>query len=204
MTNAEWQAFLDDPEVRRRMEEAERPMYVPRETSGPIPPANLGGPTAPVMGVSWRDAIDYVAWRNARAEAAGEPWVYDLPGEDEWEKAARGVDGRAFPWGDRFDFGLAVSLHRKPQGLYDAPGGFEPRDESPYGVQDLAGGRQEWTRDRFPGDEQAGAIYRMRGGSWRFSREELFRAASRHYAREDYAGGITGFRLVARPRDVER
>src|SRR5690606_23518319 len=109
---------------------------------GPMRPENLGGPTTPVMGLSWQDARAYVDWLNARNDGL---LVFDLPTANEWEKAARGVDGRVFPWGDRWDNDLVVALLRKPYWLNDVPGGFEPRDESPWGVQDLAGHRREWT-----------------------------------------------------------
>lgn len=201
LTNAEWNEFLADPDTQRRMDEAEQSIYLPREPGGLIPKENLGGPSTPVMGISWNDARDYVAWRNAQAEAAGEPWVYDLPSELEWEKAARGVDGRAFPWGDRFDFELTIGLHTKSVNLFDAPGGYEPRDESPYGVQDLGGLRTEWTRDAYVLDPRAPPLYRRRGGAWSNSREIDFRAASRHFAEAASSTGISGVRLVARPRE---
>ena len=152
------------------------------------------------MGVSWNDVRDYLEWRNARAEAAGEPWIYDLPTELEWEKAARGVDGRAFPWGDRFDPALAVGLYNRSRNLYDAPGGIEPRDESPFGMQDAAGHRQEWTRDRYQVDPNSPPFYRKRGGCWRLARAQSFRVASRSYEEAAYVGGNLGFRLVARLR----
>jgi formylglycine-generating enzyme required for sulfatase activity len=100
-----------------------------------------------VYGVSWNDVQAYLAWRNARARSAGERFTYDLPTSKEWEKAARGADGRYFPWGSRFDPSLTTCARRKATYLLDAPGGFEPRDESQYGVLDMAGSRQEWTRD---------------------------------------------------------
>ena len=201
VTNEEWFAFVNDPEIQDRIAASEQPLYLPREIgAGVMPRQNLGGPGAPVMGVSWNDVRDYLGWRNARAEAAGEPWIYDLPTQQEWEKAARGVDGRAFPWGDRFDFSVVVGLYRKPRHLYDAPSGFEPRDESPYGILDAGGHRQEWSRDPYTADPDAPPIYRWRGGCWRFSREQLFRSASRGYGEADYVGGNIGFRLVARQR----
>ena len=201
LTNEEWFAFLEDPDVKQEIEASEQSLYLPRETGhGPMPRANLGGPSTPVMGISWNDVQAYLAWRNAEAERAGEHWIYDLPTELEWEKAARGVDGRAFSFGDRFDFSLLVGLYSKPRHLYDAPGGFEPRDESPFGVQDACGHRQEWTKDPYVTDPDAPPIYRWRGGSWRFSLEQPFRAASRGYGQADVAKATSGVRLVARPR----
>jgi formylglycine-generating enzyme required for sulfatase activity len=203
VTNREWFEFLEDPEIEQRMQGAKQPIYVPRELRGVMPRENLGGPVTPVMGVSWNDIHDFLAWRNTLARAAGEPWVYDLPSQQEWEKAARGVDGRLFPWGDRFDFANVVGLYRKPRHLYDAPGGFEPRDESPFGVQDAGGHRQEWTRDRYGTDPKAPPMYRVRGGGWQTSSDLDFRTASRGFWTATTVHGNVGFRLVARLRPGE-
>ena len=201
VTNREWFAFTDDPETQKKIQASERRIYLPREPSRYIPKENLGGPSTPVMGVSWNDVQDYLAWRNARAEAAGEPWVFDLPSQQEWEKAARGVDGRLFPWGDRFDFANLVGLYRKPHHLYDAPGGLEPRDESPFGLLDTAGHRQEWTRDPVAtSDPKAPPMYHWRGGSWRTVVLMDYRSASRGFGTAANVGGNIGFRLVARLR----
>ncbi len=98
------------------------------------------GERRPVRGVSAQDADAYCAWL---AEVTGR--AIRLPTADEWERAARGADGRAYPWGDRFDGGRCASLYT------GAPGGPPPAvglfadDVSPYGVEDLAGGVWEWT-----------------------------------------------------------
>ena len=200
LTNREWFEFVDDPETQKKIQASELPIYMPRELAGIMPKENLGGPSTPVMGISWDDVQDYLTWRNARAQAAGEEWVYDLPTQQEWEKAARGVDGRLFPWGDRFDFANMVGLYSKPRHLYDAPGGLELRDESPFGVQDAAGHRQEWTRDRYGTDPKAPPMYRWRGGSWRTAGDMDFRSASRGFGTATFVGGNIGFRLMARMR----
>lgn len=200
LTNAEWDEFRADPEIAARIEHSEEPLYVPRERSGPMPVENLGGPDTPVMGISWNDLQDYLEWRNSLAEVRDEAWTYDLPSESEWEKAARGVDGRPFPWGSRFDYAATVGLHSRAIPLYDAPAGLEPRDESPFGVFDTAGFRQEWTRDAFEVSEDAPPLYRWRGGSWRSTREQDFRLSSRGYGLAEYTAGTVGARLIARPR----
>ena len=201
LTNAEWAEFVADPETQARIQPAIGLTYEPRENNRElIPKESLGGPTTPVMGISWNDAADYLVWRNARARAAGEPWIFDLPSEQEWEKAARGADGRWFPWGNRFDFELTVGLYSRPWGLFDAPGGSEPRDESPYGVQDLGGFHVEWTRDAYKADPRAPPQYMVRGGGWTRAREQEFRCASRFWQDASQGGGQIGLRLVARPR----
>jgi serine/threonine-protein kinase len=151
-------------------------------------------PATPVFGVSWLDAHAFLEWRNAQAAASGEPWVYDLPTANEYEKAARGVDGRPFPWGDRFDPSLTVCPYHGADWLLNAPAGLEPRDESVYGVRDLAGSREEWLADPGPGP----GTRRKVGGSWASSVETIFHAAGRGFASESRAQSTQGLRLVAR------
>ncbi len=211
VTNREWFEFVNDPETLRAIEasasdEASRRLYLPRESSKRLvrlrPDGGYGwergSAETPLYGVSWNDARAYVAWRNARAERAGEPWEFDLPSQEEWEKAARGADGRAFPWGDRFDFALMVGRHRKADWLLDVPGGFEPRDRSPYGVLDMAGSRRELTRDAV--EEMDPPAFYTRGSFWGEPSEIAFRCASRAYTNAERTGGDMGFRLVARRR----
>lgn len=149
----------------------------------------------PVSGVSWNRATQY-------AEAVGKR----LPTEEEWEKAARGTEGREFPWGngfepDRLNYQGSQTVGTvKPVGSYRA-------GASPYGCMDMAGNVYEWTADwyePYPGnpivDVTYGQIYRvLRGGSFRSEPYDT-RAPRRHYdkpgnAREDY-----GFRCA---KDIE-
>ena len=134
----------------------------------------------PVRDVNWEEAVGYCDW------LAGETGnAYRLPTEEEWEKAARGTDGRVFPWGETFYYtcgnvwegGVAAPT---PVGVY-------PDGTSPYGVLDMAGNVAEWTASfigNYPeskgGDVIASQVaeygrYRVvRGGCWqdptRFSR----------------------------------
>jgi formylglycine-generating enzyme required for sulfatase activity len=106
-------------------------------------------PNWPVVGVSWYEASAYCAWKRVR-----------LPREAEWERAARGVSGRLYPWGDeepdatRANFGMKVA-DPTPVGLY-------PRGATPEGVQDMAGNVWEWVADWY----EEGRSRVLRGGSW--------------------------------------
>ncbi len=208
LTNREWYEFVNDPVTLERI--AATPpgehLYLPQDDRVMArKDANAGytwdvytrtSAESPVLGLCWTDVRDYLAWRNARAEASGEPWRYDLPSEAEWEKAARGVDGRAFPWGDRFDPSLTVCLVRQDGFLLDAPGGFEPRDESPFGVLDMAGSREEWLRDLVENSDPP--VFRKHGGHWGTSVGAVFRTTSRGEASQDRFASSQGVRLVAR------
>jgi serine/threonine-protein kinase len=96
----------------------------------------------PVMFVDWYDARAYCRWRSERDGAD-----IRLPTEVEWEKAARGADGRFYPWGDRFDPTFCHMKDSRPYLYQPEPIGGFARDESPYGVRAMAGGVREWCAD---------------------------------------------------------
>ncbi len=145
----------------------------------------------PVMGISWDDATAFCGWLSRK----GGPWTgVRLPTGPEWEKAARGVDGRIFPWGNHFDWSFTKGgRSRAGKAWLEARGAF-PLDESPYGVHDLAGGVREWCVDVFP----SGQHHLARGGMWGSVESVSFRCCSR----SGYPSGMTasnvGMRL-ARP-----
>ena len=120
--------------------------YLEVDASGrfSLPPRDLLGeemhPRRPCVSITWHSAVAYAEWRSARDGRA-----YRLPTEFEWEKAARGVDGRAFPWGDRFDASLCNSGESNPGRPRPLPVDSYETDVSVYGVRGMAGNARDWT-----------------------------------------------------------
>jgi formylglycine-generating enzyme required for sulfatase activity len=149
------------------------------------PPA--GRENHPVVLVSLADAVAYAAWLSRKT---GMRWR--LPTELEWEKAARGADGRAFPWGAEFD---PSRLNSHDAGPFDTtPAGVYPGGASPFGVLDAAGQVYEWTATlAAPGR----AI--VKGGSWDDKGCGVCRPAARHARPVALKHILIGFRLVRVP-----
>lgn len=151
VTNEQYRVFLKSTS-RKKMPDHWR------NNGGKIP---AGKVKHPVSFVNWFEAKDYCEWKGKR-----------LLTEPEWEKTARGTDGRTFPWGNEFD----KNKGNTPQyGHGDTmPVGSFENGKSPYGVYDLAGNLFEWTSSwykAYPGskhlDPNEGELYRVvRGGSW--------------------------------------
>jgi serine/threonine-protein kinase len=115
------------------------------------PDCGSASPQHPVVCVSWGDARDYCRWRGAR-----------LPSEREWEKAARGTDGRIWPTGNTAPDCSQANLRNCRGQAW--PAGSEPGTASPYGALDMAGNVEEWTADWFDAAAQQRRVYR--GGNW--------------------------------------
>lgn len=150
---------------------------------------------SPVVGLDRSGAAAYVAWRNRDAPSG---WCYRLPSPEEWEKAARGVDGRIFPWGgSEFDYSLAESYFAVDRGdgarLNLLPVGSFPEDESPYGIRGMAGGATEYCTGSIA--PQIKGWDMLRGGSWASHEPLYFHATSRVFNRT--AVPSRGFRIVA-------
>ncbi len=141
----------------------------------------------PVVLVSRADAEAYAAWLSRRT---GMRWR--LPREFEWEKAARGTDGRRFPWGDDFD---AHRLNSADTGPFDTlPAGRFPTGASPYGLLDDAGQVFEWTATN--ADPKRALV---KGGSWDDKGCGVCRPAARHARPIELKHVLIGFRLVRDP-----
>ena len=116
----------------------------------------------PVVGISYESAVKYCEWKSRQT---GE--IIRLPTAFEWEKAARGVDGRTYPWGYEFDPKANLTLTKKNEAgkarfPYWAPPGQFKRDRSVYNVYDMAGNVREMTSTLLPGSTE---IFQLKGGS---------------------------------------
>ncbi len=155
-------------------------------------------PEHPVVNISWNDAQKYAKWLG---EVTGEKWR--LPSEAEWEKAARGTDGRIYPWGNEWDASKANTAEKGPHDT--TPVGMYPQGASPYGVMDMAGNVWEWTNTvykEYPYDAEDGRdnlnsinTRVLRGGSW-LSNSRNARAANRVNRRLDDSNYNGGARLA--------
>ncbi|MFP4597517.1 MAG: protein kinase domain-containing protein [Persicimonas sp.] len=140
----------------------------------------------PVVGISSADAESYCKWRSER-----DGRDYRLPTVDELEKAARGVDGRRFPWGNRFDATFCKMRASRPQMSQLEPVGAFVDDVSPYGVRDLAGGVRDWCQATAEGQDQRPVF----GGAWNLD-ERGSRMASRITILAAGRATGVGFRLA--------
>lgn len=154
----------------------------------------------PVVHVSWRDIEQYLIWLNENyGKQLPHDLVFRLPSEAEWEKAARGQDGREWPWSNQFDKSKCNSSegHKKST---TSVGQYSPQGDSPYGVSDMAGNVWEWTcslHENYPYDTKDGRetsdgitdIQSIRGGSF---------AADFRHARTAFRDFDTNFRLGSR------
>jgi serine/threonine-protein kinase len=139
----------------------------------------------PVVEVSWHDAVAYCAWKT---KTTGKQWR--LPTEEEREKAARGVDGRAFPWGDLEHASLGKCRDSREEPAQPEPVGSFPTATSVYGMIDAAGNTFDWTDSWF--DARAAARV-LRGGGWLYPAGNL-RCAVRGSVVPAFRRANNGFR----------
>ena len=161
--------------------------------------------TVPVVSVTWQEADAYCKWRNAR-----------LPTEEEWERVARGTDGREFPWGNDWKAGMSYT-GEDPQYEGAAPVDAFITDTTVDGVRDIAGNVSEWVADWY--EPYSGSDYEsadfgnnnkvVRGSSWtdgsvHYNLRLFQRGAYRFYLPPDGRYEDVGFRCVTdiKPADA--
>jgi len=202
VTNAQFAAFVDDTGYET---DAEREGWgrvwtgsrweqvAGADWQHPEGPDSSAHDDHPVVQVSWNDAVAYCEWAGAR-----------LPTEAEWEKAARGTDGRLWPWGSKWDpdrcnsredgFGRTTPVEQ-----------YSPIGDSPYGAADMAGNVWEWCSSLYepypydPSDgrenPEAEGSRVLRGGSW-ISFPDPLHSAFRDKEQPDFRRDNYGFRCV--------
>jgi formylglycine-generating enzyme required for sulfatase activity len=177
--------FTEDPAAPK--DKDHRPMQWDEIVAAITQASTFGGNRltwdTPVFGIDWYDACAYASWRGKR-----------LPTEEEWEEAARGTDGRLFPWGNNFDV-MKCDSGQYPQPIKRSEVFAYPEDISPFGVIGMAGNVSEWTTTTATDD-----VAVIRGGSWSEGEVQVtHRVADRP---RDYRSNNLGFRCAA-DKDVK-
>ena len=214
VTNKQYKEFVDDTnrEIPFRDEDWAEPYSWNLESRI----YNKGVDNHPVVLVSYNDAVEFCKWRSAK-----EGGDYRLPTEVEWEKAARGTDGRKYPWGNDFDYKMlncadyhvGKALKDYDEWAEEFEDGFYKNNKnkaltaecgrftggvSPYGCLDMAGNVWEWT-DSIYEDQETEKV--MRGGSWNFE-SYYCRCTDRDGSNSDNTTINVGFRCV-RNKELE-
>jgi len=153
------------------------------------------GAVQPVVGVSWFEAVAFCLWLS---DVTGEKIM--LPTEDQWQYAAQGNDGRAYPWGNTWNGNLCNNnVDNKGIGRTSPVTQYEGKGDSPFGVVDMAGNVWEWCLtdyDNKTNDVNSAANNRvLRGGSWNSSVAVVFRCDGRFGDAPHGWDGSGGFRV---------
>ena len=218
VSNAQWHEYLvarrEDLEMKKLFR-ASVPAYWPwRKVPGAKPPLDeepyipAGEEALPVRGVSYESAERFCEWLDSSARQPGAR----LPSEDEWEKAARGRDGRTYPWGDSFMVEISASGRRVPiegavvTSATPLPADLSATDISPCGALHMGGNVSEWTNlwGKRPGTREDTGPWDLqrviRGASFQDGREAGERYAATWHSEFRMELGMTalsvGFRIA--------
>ena len=226
VTNSQFQAFVDADGYRNEKywgEAKSEEIWENGVIRSRSRPQDFGEPYSlanhPVVGVTWYEALAFTRWLTEELrmmKKLSDAWELRLPSEAEWEKAARGTDGRTYPWGEEADRDRA-NYDETGIGATNAVGCFS-RGATPYGVEDMSGNVWEWTRSlwgkhwgtpefKYPYDAGDGRenldaskeVCRvLRGGAFHYDALNVRCAARSRYS--PYLGfRLFGFRVVASP-----
>ena len=186
VTNRQYQAFVQATGRR-----------APQHWSNNKIPA--GKEEHPLVYVNWQDAADFCEWA---AKVSGAR--VRLPSEAEWEKAARGTDGRSYPWGDAAPDAQRCNFNEHVKDTTPV-GKYSPAGDSPYGCADMAGNVWEWVADWYgsytstpvsnPSGPKTGTSRMLRGGSWNKNNGNM-RSSYRNLNDPSYTNYDIGFRCA--------
>ncbi len=155
----------------------------------------------PVERVSWYDAMAFCRWLSKKMDLD-----IRLPTEEQWEKAARGTDGREYPWGDGYKEGFANIDEKNSEGSGEyyleetSAVGIYPQGKSPYGLMDMSGNVWEWCLNKHEESQittadVSGGVRVVRGGAWGGFTESC-RSSFRYHGNPGYRLNNQGFRLL--------
>jgi formylglycine-generating enzyme required for sulfatase activity len=163
----------------------------------------LSNPIFPLVGVCWFEAEAYCHWLSKKIVAVPDGYTVRLPNEMEWERAARGVNGQEYPWGEQFDKSAANTWDSDPAG--SGLGGTTaictfPQGVSPVGAWDMSGNVWEWTNSWYDEEHR----YRVvRGGSW-MGYQWFARGSFSNWSTPLMFNDDLGFRVVIAPKESEQ
>jgi formylglycine-generating enzyme required for sulfatase activity len=198
ITVAQYAAFIADGGYQQRHYWTDAGWTWKRDVSSPMlwQAPKWHTENQPIVGITYYEASAFACWYALKVGLHAD--IIRLPTEQEWEKAARGTDGRVYPWGMRMQSGYSnfnetYAYHYVGENFLKRPTavGIYPKDRSPYGVFDMAGNVREWTQTPH---YQSGHV--IRGGGW-FNNSLQTQTIFRNWFLDDNADHNLGFRLMA-------